>query len=323
MKKKVLILLALLISITFISCDEVTDPVDENGTIKIESEPAGAQIWLDDVNTNKVTPATIEATEGFHDITLKLAGYGDLIISHISVKAGEETLLTQGTTFTGLGSLTVNSEPAGAQIWLDGTNTGKTTPSTITSLQSGSHELTLKITGLGDSTLAAVNIVNGETKTVNAKLNFGFEVFNTSVRIWETTGTSASQPSGLDLSSGNAYGTSDATNNNKIDIYYYSDSAGNTYIVRSSHFSSKMSRDTYFKVSSATDLSDGVNSPVKSDSWARSISDRESKYVFLYDADNHYSKLKITGYGGGTGAGDPAWIEVAWIYNKVTNDVSF
>lgn len=251
MKKKLLILLALLISITFISCDEITDPIDENGTIRIESEPAGAQIWLDNVNTGKVTP------------------------------------------------------------------------STITSLQSGDHALTLKLGSLGDSTFAAVAIVNGETKTINAKLNFGFEVYSAPVKIWETTGTSASQPSGLDLSTGNAYGTSDASNNNKIDIYYYSDSAGKTYIVRSSHFSSKMSRDTYFKVSTATNINDGINSPVKSSSWVRSISDRESKYVFLYDDDNNYSKLKITSYGGGSGSGDPAWIEVAWIYNKVKNDVSF
>ena len=124
------------------------------------------------------------------------------------------------------------------------------------------------------------------------------------------------------MSSGKAYGISDANNNGKIDIYYYSDSKGNTYIVRSAAFSSKMNRETWFKVGNGTDLNDGENSFVQFSSWAKSMSDRETKYVFLYDADGHYSKLKIVNFGGGT-SGNPAWIEVEWIYNKVKDDVSF
>jgi hypothetical protein len=45
------------------------------------------------------------------------------------------------------------------------------------------------------------------------------------------------------------------------------------------------------------------------------MGDRETNYVFLYDNDLHYSKLKITGFGGGA-PGDPAWIQVQFTYNE-------
>ncbi len=322
MKKNFLLGLIFLIGISFIACDEATNPIEEKGTINITSTPTGAQIWVDGENTGEVTPATIKVTAGFHDITLKLAGYADITLNHVSVTAGKETLITENTTFKQLGSLNIESEPAGAEIWLNGSNSGKVTPATIGSLESGSYEITLKLGDLGDSTLAAVTVNYGATTNVSAKLDFGFEIYGTPVKIWETTGTSASQPSGIDLSSGKAYGISDANNNGKIDIYYYSDSKGNTYIVRSAAFSSKMNRETWFKVGNGTDLNDGENSFVQFSSWAKSMSDRETKYVFLYDADGHYSKLKIVNFGGGT-SGNPAWIEVEWIYNKVKDDVSF
>ena len=252
MKKISLILLALLISITFISCedDAITDPVDETGTIFVDSTPQGAEIWLDDVNTNKFTPATITADEGLRTVTLKIEGFEDLTIS-VSVEAGNE--------------------------------------STISS-----------------NTLVALSVY-----------------FSTPVRIWETTGTDATQPSGLDLSTGDAFGTSDANNNGNIDLYYFSSSDGTTFLVQSADINANMTRETFFKAGFHADLNDGVSSTVKTMDWANNMSDRETNYVFLYDADNHYSKLVITSFGGGTGPGDPSWVEVSWVYNSVADNPTF
>ena len=50
------------------------------------------------------------------------------------------------------------------------------------------------------------------------------------VTIYETAGTTASQPSGIDLSSGNAYGVS-STDKDKVDIYYSTDGTGGTLIL--------------------------------------------------------------------------------------------
>jgi hypothetical protein len=252
--KKVLLSVLLFGLMFFVaSCDDdesTTEPVITAGTILINSQPQGAEIWLDGVNTGEVTQATIDAEEGVHTITLKFNDYEDLEFQ-VSVIAGEESIVTENS-------------------------------------------------------LVPL-----------------YTTFSTPVKIWETTGTTAEQPSGLDLSSGNAYGTSDATNRGNIDLYYYSSSDGSTFLVQSSHLNANMSRETFFMVSSGTSLTDGEDSPVKDNSWTYTMSDREDNYVFLYDADGHYSKLKISSFGGGTGPGDPSWVEVEWIYNKVQHNILF
>ena len=50
--------------------------------------------------------------------------------------------------------------------------------------------------------------------------------------------------------------------------------------------------------------------------------DREANYVFLYDHDGYYSKLKIVNWGGGV-VGEPAWIEVQWYHNNTLLDNRF
>ncbi|MDZ7626414.1 MAG: hypothetical protein U5J96_18460 [Ignavibacteriaceae bacterium] len=52
------------------------------------------------------------------------------------------------------------------------------------------------------------------------------------------------------------------------------------------------------------------------------MDDREPNYVFLYDHDGHYSKIKIVSWGGGV-PGEPAWVEVQWYYNEVQLDKRF
>ncbi len=251
MKKLSLILLALLISIAFISCDDTaTDPVDVTGTIFVDSAPQGAEIWLDDVNTNKFTPATITADEGVRTVTLKLEGFEDLTLT-VSVESGNESIVSSNT-------------------------------------------------------LVALSVY-----------------FSTPVRIWETTGTTAAQPSGLDLSTGDAFGTSDADNRGNIDLYYFSSSDGSTFLVQSAHINANMTRETFFKVGSATDLEDGIDSETKDTNWTNSINDSETNYVFLYDADGHYSKLKIVELHLGSGPGDPSWVEVVWVYNSVQDNTTF
>ncbi|MCJ7553075.1 MAG: hypothetical protein MUO34_04250, partial [Ignavibacteriaceae bacterium] len=56
--------------------------------------------------------------------------------------------------------------------------------------------------------------------------------------------------------------------------------------------------------------------------WTDNIGDREANYVFLYDHDGNYSKLKIVNFGGGT-PNNPAWVEVQWYYNKTMLDNRF
>ena len=43
------------------------------------------------------------------------------------------------------GSIFINSSPVGATITLDGTNTGKTTPDSVSNVSTGQHSITLSL----------------------------------------------------------------------------------------------------------------------------------------------------------------------------------
>ena len=71
-----------------------------------------------------------------------------------------------------LGSVKLSSKPSGATIWLDGTNTKKTTPEILEGLTPGKHSLKLTLDGYNDYT-GSVNITSGKqtdwSKTLTAK----------------------------------------------------------------------------------------------------------------------------------------------------------
>jgi len=216
------------------------------------------------------------------------------------------------------GSIVVRSIPTGATIYLDGVDQKKVTPDTLKSLSVGNHSITLKLDGYSDSTFTANVIANTVVNTSEIALQTNTQLITFGpVQIFETSGTTASQPSGLDLSSGNAYGISSA-NKTDVDIYYTSTG----FVVTSADNATGLTRKTFFKVGSSNTLTDGVASSVKDASWEDRMGDRPAEYVFLYDADLHYSKIIVDSYGGGT-IGEPAWVKVKWIYNKTASDVRF
>lgn len=217
------------------------------------------------------------------------------------------------------GNIFVSSNPAGAEIWIDGTNTLKTTADTIKNIDEGVHSITLKLEDYIDTTFS-VSVTGGQTSVVsNVTLvtDILTELFGP-VRIYETTGTSANEPSGLDLSTGIAYGVS-SDQNILVDIYYSSSG----FLVQSADLYPNLIRETDFYVSSATNIFDGEDSPLRNTgTWTDNIGDREDNYVFLYDHDGNYSKLKIVNWGGGV-IGEPAWVDVQWYYNSKVLDNRF
>lgn len=217
------------------------------------------------------------------------------------------------------GNIYLASNPAGAQIWLDGVNTSKTTPDTVKELDEGVHNITLKLSEYNDTTFT-ISVSSGQTSVVT-NIMLVSNVLTTlfgPIRIYETVGTTASEPSGLDLSDGMAYGVS-STQNDSVDIYYSSTG----FLVQSADLYPNLIRETDFMVGVNNNLFDGVNSPLRNTAiWENNIGDREPNYVFLYDHDGHYSKLKIVNWGGGV-PGEPAWVEVQWYYNNINSDERF
>lgn len=217
------------------------------------------------------------------------------------------------------GNIFISSNPAGAQIWLNGTNTLKTTADTLKNIDEGVQSITLKLQDYRDTTFS-ITVTGGQTSVVS-NVTLVSDIVTTlygPVRIYETSGTGTNQPSGLDLSTGLAYGVASAQNG-LVDIYYSSSG----FLVQSASLYPNLVRETDFYVSSGTNLFDGQDSPLRSTgTWTDNIGDRENNYVFLYDHDGNYSKLVIVSWGGGV-IGEPAWVEVQWYYNRILLDNRF
>ncbi len=222
------------------------------------------------------------------------------------------------------GSIFINSSPAGAAITLDGTSTGKVTPDSVTSVSTGQHSVTLSLNGYSDTTFTVTVQTNLQTtKQITLASTLSTTMYGP-VKIYETSGTSTSQPSGIDLSTGAAYGVT-STDKDKVDLYYSTSGTGGVpYLVQSADLYPNLTRHTAFYVGTGTDITDGEDSPnYPLSGWTDNMSDRENNYVFLYDEDGNYSKLIITNYHAGGGQGDPSWVEVKWLYNNNGADKRF
>lgn len=67
------------------------------------------------------------------------------------------------------GNINFTSYPSGAEIWLDGDNTGYVTPRTITDISTGSHDFTLKLSNYND-VVGSVIVTGGITSYVYVNL---------------------------------------------------------------------------------------------------------------------------------------------------------
>ncbi|MCB9250742.1 MAG: PEGA domain-containing protein [Ignavibacteriales bacterium] len=138
--------------------------------IVITSNPSGAQIYLNDENTGKITPATFDNLErGNYTIKLKLALYDDAI-EQIVVNKDQTVNKNISMAIAGSsGTLNVTSEPSGALISLNGENTGKLTPFTFKPLQPGDYSIGLSLLNYRD-TLVTTTLNSGGNVTENVKL---------------------------------------------------------------------------------------------------------------------------------------------------------
>lgn len=100
------------------------------GRVEVASDPAGAAIHVDGEDTSEVTPATLTLTEGEHLLDLVLAGHL-LAAGPTSVTVDPAAPAVLDLDLSPAGTLDVTSDPAGAQIRLDGADTGAETPASL------------------------------------------------------------------------------------------------------------------------------------------------------------------------------------------------
>jgi hypothetical protein len=115
-----------------------------SGALVVQSNPAGVQVFVDGVDRGR-TPVRVEVAAGSH--ILELRGRGVPRVIPLNVAAGSE--VSQYLEFAetpATGQLSVQSEPAGAKVFLDGTERG-VAPLTMVDLVPGDHVVELQANG--------------------------------------------------------------------------------------------------------------------------------------------------------------------------------
>lgn len=115
-------------------------------SIRVTSDPDGAEIFVDGRRTGEITPADISSVSpGHHRVFCSLPGYspdGRVVpVSDHSGSPDAEVALTLEPYSNG--GIFVTSEPAGARVYLYGSYTGLVTPATISGLPIGTHGIGL------------------------------------------------------------------------------------------------------------------------------------------------------------------------------------
>jgi serine/threonine protein kinase len=138
------LLIALTSGITLGALRYMAAPVaaDGMGTLVVQTNPSGAAVEVDG-QPRGVTPLTIGLSPGRH--TLKLANEGNIRSMPITIAAGGQVsqLIELPRASSLLGELQVRTEPAGAQVTVDGHVYGRS-PLTVEGLAPGTHTVALE-----------------------------------------------------------------------------------------------------------------------------------------------------------------------------------
>jgi eukaryotic-like serine/threonine-protein kinase len=121
------------------------------GQIAIDSTPQGAQVQLDGkTDPSWVTPFTLSGLNpGQHAVTVSKAGYSTDSRT-VEVASGSKAFVVTHLNQI-MATLSVTSTPAGANVYIDGKDTGKLTPAQV-SVDKGQHVVLVRKAGFIDET---------------------------------------------------------------------------------------------------------------------------------------------------------------------------
>lgn len=175
------------------------------GTLSVASVPAGAHVLVDGADTGKVTPVTLpDVAPGSHGIALRLLGYeeGRQMVSVIAGSVSTVQLklskqpdtsspsalptkpLTDSEPVQAATTLRVTSLPASAAIVLDGKESGRQTPATLT-VAAGSHMVGVRLAGYVTVT-RTISVIKGKQASLSITLSKAVPVAMGSLRIEST-----------------------------------------------------------------------------------------------------------------------------------------
>jgi eukaryotic-like serine/threonine-protein kinase len=114
----------------------------------ITSDPPGADVFINGAKQSGQTPVTLPLAAGQYNLVLRLQGY-DPYVGSVQVKENIQTQLNtklNERSHIHIAWAQVSSDPAGAEIFVDGNSTGIFTPARV-ELPAGTHTVTLKLSG--------------------------------------------------------------------------------------------------------------------------------------------------------------------------------
>jgi hypothetical protein len=138
----------------------------QKGSISVSSYPSGANVYLDG-KYKGTTPLTIsDLPTGSCIVKITKSGYND-ISKTVTVSSGETNTISESLNSL-TGSITISSNPSGAEIFLDGTYRG-ITPKTISDVAVGKHIIALSKFGY-ESGSKEITVSSGQTTSLSGHL---------------------------------------------------------------------------------------------------------------------------------------------------------
>jgi eukaryotic-like serine/threonine-protein kinase len=135
----------------------------------VTSEPAGADVFINGDKQSGQTPVVLPLAPGKYNLMLRLrgyAGYSGKVEVRDDGQAKVEAVLHEKNGLFAWAQ--VDSNPRGAEIWVDGLATGQRTPARV-EIPSGIHNITIKLDGYG-AARNTVQVSSGGTVSIAPNL---------------------------------------------------------------------------------------------------------------------------------------------------------
>jgi serine/threonine protein kinase len=132
----------------------------------LTSRPAGADVFINGAKQSGQTPLTLPLAPGNYNLVVRLPGY-EAYAGKVQVKDNIQTQLSVELN-SRVAWAQVNTTPRGAEIFLDGTTTGQTTPARV-QMPAGLHTLVVRLPGY-QQVRRTVQASEGGTVTIEETL---------------------------------------------------------------------------------------------------------------------------------------------------------
>jgi len=147
--------------------------IDQKATLEslakglyLTSRPPGADVFINGAKQSGQTPVTLPLAPGQYNLVVRLPGY-EAYAGKVQVKDNIQTQLNLELNAR-VAWAQVDTTPKGAEIFVDGTTTGQTTPARV-QMPAGLHTLILSLPGYQQGK-RTVQVSEGGTVSVHEAL---------------------------------------------------------------------------------------------------------------------------------------------------------